>query len=406
MASLSTLQERSLSDCFTIFAVTHRAMSTTTAVARVMHECLQDAAGDNILYLELRSTPRVLSDVPALLAPAHSFEEACVWVPLNAYTPAAPMEGSLVIAGYTLRPVSLHSLIECCPEPALRSHLPWAQQHWDNALSLYVSLLAAVLTSEEARRLPLTVRLLLSINRTHPIHAACSNTALSIVWSLVRWTGEGHLGEVGAQRVVVGLDVSGDPSKGNLSPLYTLLDKARACGLGVTMHAGEVMNEEEVRRVLAWKPDRLGHMCVLPQGMLQELASTDSPIPIELCPTSNAFTLGLRDAEQDDESDKAAAHASHPLARHPTLLPLLRAAYPLVVCTDDWGVFDTSLSAELEHVCSAFGMHEATKDAGPNLDVPALVLAGFEHAFLKEEGRVRERLLVKARLRAAEVMAE
>ena len=41
---------------------------------------------------------------------------------------------------------------------------------------------------------------------------------------------------------------------------------------------------------------------------------------------------------------------------HPTLGLWLRSAYPLVLCTDDAGVFSTTLSRELHLVARAYGL--------------------------------------------------
>jgi adenosine deaminase len=236
---------------------------------------------------------------------------------------------------------------------------------------------------------------------------ASTVVALAIVWSKVRWAdAAGHV-----HRLVVGMDVSGDPSKGSLAPLYPLLDRARQYGLRVTIHAGEVAGREEVESVLAWGPDRLGHMCVLPEGMLEQLQRTagKGSIPIELCPTSNAFTLGLgvsaEGAEVEAGGDSEYAHAQHKLCKHPTLLPLLRSGYPLAVCTDDWGVFSTSLSQELAHVVTAAGWDiEDNGEGGGAQRLGELVMAGFQHAFLQDEQEVRAALLQAAAERVLQVL--
>ena len=51
---------RNLDDCFRIFAVMHRVISSPAAVARVTREVIADLRRDNVVYAELRTTPRAL----------------------------------------------------------------------------------------------------------------------------------------------------------------------------------------------------------------------------------------------------------------------------------------------------------------------------------------------------------
>ena len=60
-------------------------------------------------------------------------------------------------------------------------------------------------------------------------------------------------------------------------------------------------------------------------------------IPLEICPTSNMRTLVLKS-----------------LTDHPTLDFWLKKGYPIVFCTDDAGIFQTTLSKELFKVCKTF----------------------------------------------------
>jgi adenosine deaminase len=60
---------------------------------------------------------------------------------------------------------------------------------------------------------------------------------------------------------------------------------------------------------------------------------------IEVCPTSNLVTLGLK------------SYADHPHIRR-----LLALNYPLSLHTDDSGIFNTTLSKEFKHIVGALGM--------------------------------------------------
>ena len=55
---------RDLAKCFGIFAVIHRMIKTSETLTRIIREVLDDFMADNVIYLELRSTPRDLEGRP------------------------------------------------------------------------------------------------------------------------------------------------------------------------------------------------------------------------------------------------------------------------------------------------------------------------------------------------------
>ena len=87
-----------------------------------------------------------------------------------------------------------------------------------------------------------------------------------------------------------------------------------------------------------------------------------SPIPIELCPSSNMATLGLSNLEN-----------------HPTAGALIRQRYPFAVCTDDSGVFSTTLSTEYAQLAVAFRLTKA--------EMAALAVRAAECIWRKDEMR-------------------
>ena len=54
----------------------------------------------------------------------------------------------------------------------------------------------------------------------------------------------------------------------------------------------QVDNFAETRRILDFRPDRLGHMCCLTPDLLHELK--DSRIPVELCLSSNVIAKSVK----------------------------------------------------------------------------------------------------------------
>ena len=52
---------RSLSDCFKIFDLIHKVVDSETVLRRIVNEVVADFFADKVAYLELRTTPRVIS---------------------------------------------------------------------------------------------------------------------------------------------------------------------------------------------------------------------------------------------------------------------------------------------------------------------------------------------------------
>ena len=189
----------------------------------------------------------------------------------------------------------------------------------------------------------IVVRLLLSISRAHD-----SKRALETV----------HLAGTSPRHIVVGLDFSGNPTKGNIHDFLPAFDLARQMyQLPITFHIGEIDDAAEVSTILSnvQARDRLGHALYLTAS--QKNGLLEKNVVVEICPTSNVRTLGLAS-----------------LADHPTLPTWLTAEeYPLVVCTDDRGVFRTTLSKEYVKVAHAFDLGRA--------DVVRLVRMAVHHVF-------------------------
>ncbi|KAG1814312.1 uncharacterized protein BJ212DRAFT_1482058 [Suillus subaureus] len=81
-------------------------------------------------------------------------------------------------------------------------------------------------------------------------------------------------------RRVVGIDVCGDPRKGNMQYFTQHLSRAKGAGLGLTVHIAELTENttEDSLALLSCRPDRLGHATFL-SDELKALFFADNPRP-------------------------------------------------------------------------------------------------------------------------------
>ena len=169
------------------------------------------------------------------------------------------------------------------------------------------------------------VRLLLSIDRCHSVAEAQDTVELA----------SEHVsqGRATHRAWVVGIDLSGDPTVGDMSALVPVLCSAKKRGLKLAVHIAEVPHRnDEIELLLSAEPDRLGHGTFIHHDVggspeIEERVSS-SQLPIEVCLTSNV------------KGQTVSNYENHHLAFW------LKRGHPVVICTDDKGVFSTTLSEE------------------------------------------------------------
>lgn len=92
--------------------------------------------------------------------------------------------------------------------------------------------------------------------------------------------------------IVLGLDLSGDPTVGQAKDFMEPLLEAKKAGLKLALHLSEIPNQKkETQILLDLLPDRIGHGTFLNSGERGSLDLVDfvrqHRIPLELCLTSN-----------------------------------------------------------------------------------------------------------------------
>ena len=323
--------DRSLAQCFRLFAIIHRVTTTHDAVSRIAREVTEDFAADNVRYLELRTTPKnnpkegmtKQSYVDAVLAglkPFHDAEASFFAVRANT---GCSMEKNEVDGTHS----------DAIHQPLVNGVTS------SNAMSS---------DRRDKDIPPVIVRLLLSIDRRESTEDAISTVRLAAALR---------------HRGIVGIDLSGNPSIGSWASLLPALQLARSLGLPITLHCAEVVNEAEADAMLAFGPERLGHVCCLSEQQWGKLRGLG--IPLELCLTSNVKTESVRD------------YANHHFSE------VYKDRHPVALCTDDTGVFSTTLSQEYALAAAALGLSDE--------EVKRLSAEAFRFSFV--DGPVKEYLL-------------
>lgn len=140
---------------------------------------------------------------------------------------------------------------------------------------------------------------------------------------------------------VTGFGMAGDERVGDLEDFVRAFEIAREAGLGITVHAGELMGWESVAAALDHiRPSRLGHgvRAIENSDLVKRIA--DRGVVLECCPGSN-IALGV-----------FPDFASHPF-------PMLKAAgCKVTLGSDDPPYFRTSLKREYDIAAEDFGMDD------------------------------------------------
>jgi aminodeoxyfutalosine deaminase len=200
-----------------------------------------------------------------------------------------------------------------------------------------------------------------------PIYDALQREAaassVDVRWNLdaIRHFGAEHameVAELAAGRVgngVVSFGIGGDEVRGPAEWFTEVYKFAKGSGLRLTAHAGETAGPESVWGALRLGAERIGHgiRAVDDPALVRYLC--DHNIPLEICISSNVATGAV-------ESLRA-----HPVRR------LYDAGVPIVLNTDDPGLFNTTLEGEYDLAVREFGFSEA--------ELTQVLENGFRYAF-------------------------
>jgi adenosine deaminase len=131
--------------------------------------------------------------------------------------------------------------------------------------------------------------LILMMDRTFPLEL---NSI--IVDKALRYQSRGILSGI------VGIDIAGPPNPDfSYREHAPLVERARAAGLGTTIHTGEEGRVDDMWEVVEYlRPQRIGHgiLAAYDEALMQRLVRDG--IVLEICPTSNLRTKAVRDLDQ------------------------------------------------------------------------------------------------------------
>jgi len=166
---------------------------------------------------------------------------------------------------------------------------------------------------------------------------------------------------------VVGIDLAGDESKFPLSDFKDFYKRAKDAGMFTTVHAGEVPGGQDLELALELGVDRIGHANLLTEK--PELYDTilEKGISIEVNLTSNLMVGAIEEYE------------AHPIS------DWVGRGIPILISTDDPGVFGIDLAHELGILVEKFGWTPRDIIAVQLWTIDALFLPKSE----KEELRIR-----------------
>jgi adenosine deaminase len=103
----------------------------------------------------------------------------------------------------------------------------------------------------------------------------------------------------GMRSGIIGVDIAGPPNpEFSYRAHAPLIERARAAGLGITIHTGEEGNVADMAEVVEYlRPQRIGHgiLCVEDERLMERVARAG--IVLEICPTSNLRTRAVRNVE-------------------------------------------------------------------------------------------------------------
>lgn len=167
--------------------------------------------------------------------------------------------------------------------------------------------------------------LILSIDRRNT-----KDQAMQVVELAIRYRSRG----------IVGIDLCGNPLRGDVSIFQDAFEVARNAGLKITLHFAEMPESStsaELTTLLSYQPNRIGHVINVPPDIGAEIERRG--IGLELCLSCNVHAKMITGSFPDHHFGK-----------------WYNRTCPLALCTDDVGIFGSPISNEYLLASQHFGL--------------------------------------------------
>lgn len=220
------------------------------------------------------------------------------------------------------------------------------------------------------------VKLIISLNRSEELSSSAENVDLLLKYH------ELH------PNIVCGVDMSGSPSAKAFADYKSLLEKVKAANIGLALHCGEIDNDREIGEMLAFGLNRIGHGTFI-RGENESKLLKDKSVALECCLTSNFLCQTVSNFE--DHHFKRFYEIGHPVVICVSLKIHVRSQKSILAFrnyfqTDDFGVFNTTLSKELLIAAQTFNLSQK--------DLIKLSETAIDHSFASSS----EKILLKQQM--------
>lgn len=170
---------------------------------------------------------------------------------------------------------------------------------------------------------------------------------------------------------VVAVDLAGAEKLHPSSYYAKIFNRAKECGLNITIHAGEATGSDEIMMALDNGAMRIGHGVHLSLDEETVKRVKENNICFEFCPSSNLQTKSLKEYKDVP------------------LIQFMELGIPVTINSDNMTVSHTDVTREFVHMMDTFNLE---KD-----EVKKLLLNSIEYAFIdkKQKEKLKKELELK-----------